>query len=71
MTDEREKRLKSVWRKKAVAKQRASYNHRTGLPVYKDPDGWRERQALIPDDTRSFTARFCGDPIPNDPRRGA
>ena len=27
------------------------------------------RRALIPEDTRDFTARFCGDPIPGDPRR--
>lgn len=27
------------------------------------------RQALIPDDTRDFTARWFGDPIRPDPRR--
>lgn len=27
------------------------------------------RRALIPQDSRDFTARWFGDPIPNDPRR--
>lgn len=30
-----------------------------------------EYQKLIPDDTRDFTARFFGDPIPGDRRRAA
>jgi hypothetical protein len=29
----------------------------------------QKRRQLIPQDTRDFTARLCGDPIPNDPRR--
>lgn len=29
------------------------------------------RKALVPVDTRDLTARICGDPIPNDPRRSA
>jgi hypothetical protein len=32
---------------------------------------FKARKALIPMDVRDFTARICGDPIPNDPRRSA
>ena len=32
-------------------------------------DELKRRKALIPEDTRDFTARFFGDPIPGDPRR--
>jgi hypothetical protein len=29
----------------------------------------QERLSLVPNDTRDFTGRFCGDPIPHDRRR--
>jgi hypothetical protein len=33
------------------------------------PEDWAARIAEMPDDTRDFTARYFGDPIPDDPRR--
>ena len=48
-----------------------AYENKAGPRVAITKEELARRLALIPIDTRDLTARICGDPIPNDPRRSA
>lgn len=66
---------RTKWMKKRCAMNRemAHAKRAAGVgPVQRSIDAelqWREQMKIMPPDTRDFTARFFGDPIPGDPRR--
>lgn len=49
--------------------RRREYEKKYGIRHIKVDNSWMEQLALIPPDTRDFTGRLMGDPIPGDPRR--
>lgn len=60
-------RLDRVYNVRCAERRVSGSGEKREMPL--SSDELMRRLALIPPDTRDLTARICGDPIPNDPRR--
>lgn len=65
MTTSKQKRNELARRVSAATKAAGSHY----VPIKVTAEEYAARLAEIPPDSRSLTARICGDPIPGDARR--